>query len=87
MADGKVVNAVGIINIQLKRQVQRKATLYNVLFVPALKKDLFSVRSARSRSMLVQFSHSQCWIRDKANYVRAMETMTGKAILPRFRVI
>ena len=78
MSDGKVVDAVGIGNIQLKLQVQRKATLYNVLHVPALKKYLFSVRSARSRRKVVQLSHSRCWILGKANQVHTMETLIGK---------
>ena len=82
IADGRVVDAVGIGNIQLsvklKRQVQRKATLYNVLHVPALKQNLFSVRSAAGRGMVVQFGHSRCWIRGKANQVHAMGTLIGK---------
>ena len=54
-------DAVGIDNIQLsvklKCQVQRKAALDNVLHVPGLKQNLFSVRSAPGRAMVVQFSH------------------------------
>lgn len=82
IADGRLVDAVGSGNIQisvkLNRQVQRKATLYDVLHVPALKQNLFSVKSATSKGMVVQFGHSRCWIKDRSSMVHAMGTLVGK---------
>lgn len=82
VADGRVVDAVGIGNVQisvkLNRQVQRKATMYNVLHVPDLKQNLFSVHSAATRGMIIHFGHSRCWIKNKANQVHAMGTLVGK---------
>lgn len=82
IADGRVVDAVGSGNIQisikLNRQVQRKATLYDVLHVPLLKQNLFSVKSTTSKGMMIQFGHSRCWIKDRSNRVHAMGTLVGK---------
>lgn len=82
IADGSVVDALGSGNIQisvkLNRQVQRKATLYDVLHVPALKQNLFSVKSTTSKGMVIQFGHSRCWIRDRSSRVHAMGTLVGK---------
>ena len=71
--DGRVVDAKGIGNIQLsvklKHQVQKESTSLQC----AMKENLFSVRFAASRGMVVQFDHGRCKILGKANQVHAIE--------------
>jgi len=43
--------------VRVSRYVQRKAILYDVLHVPDLQQNLFSVQSAASKDMIVQFGH------------------------------
>ncbi len=40
-------------------------TMTDVLYVPQLSCNLFSVRSAALKEKVVQFGHTKCWIRDK----------------------
>ena len=59
LGDGRVVEAVGVGNIRLKMvfKVSRSkpATMYDVLHVPKLACNLFSVRAATKRGNQIKF--------------------------------
>ena len=82
LGDGRVVEAVGAGNIQLKMvfKVSRSkpATMYDVLYVPKLSCSLFSVRAAAKRGNQVKFSQEKCWIRDSKGQLRGMGTLVDK---------
>lgn len=82
IADGKTVNALGVgrvmVSVSANRSVARKSTLYDVLYVPDLSSNLFSVRAVTSRNMTVQFGHSRCWVRNKCNQLCARGTLVDK---------
>lgn len=82
IADGRVVDAIGTGNIRISasvsRKVNRKGTLHDVLHVPDLKQNLFSVKSATSRDLIIQFGHTRCWIKNKRSQIHAMGTLVNK---------
>jgi len=82
IADGHIVDAVGTgnvkVNVRVGRKVSRKATLYDVLYVPDLKQNLFSVKSTTDKGMIVQFGHTRCWVKNKRGQVCAMGTLVDK---------
>ncbi|XP_067930506.1 uncharacterized protein [Watersipora subatra] len=39
--------------------------MHDVLYVPEVKVNLFSVRSATTKNVIIQFGHSKCWLKDK----------------------
>ena len=84
LGDGHVLNATGIGNVKvvmlLRNKVKRIATLFNVLYVPDLAANLFSVRSAASRQLVMQFGHSRCWIKDARGTVRGMGTLRNDGL-------
>ena len=64
LGDGRVVEAVGVGNIRLKMLFKasrpKHATMYDVLHVPKLTCDLFSVRAATNRGNVIMFGHDRC---------------------------
>ena len=52
--------------------------MYNVLYVPKLACNLFSVRAAASKGNIVKFSRSRCWIRDRSGKLYGMGSLVGK---------
>ena len=66
LGDGRVVEALGVGNVQLKMFFKvsdfKLAVLYDVLYVPKLTCNLFSVRAAASKGNVVRFEQSKCWI-------------------------
>ena len=82
IADGHTVNAVGKGNVQItvrvSRKVTRLSTMYDVLHVPDLKTNLFSVRSATEKGVIVQFGHTRCWLKNSKGMIRAMGTLVDK---------
>jgi len=51
------------VHINMLNQSKRCVT-YQVLYVPILACNLFSVRTAASKGNDVKFGHTRCWIRD-----------------------
>ena len=80
VGDGRVVEALGIGNVRLKMQFRvsesKKATLHNVLYVPQLACNLFSVRAAASKSNTVKFG--RCWIRNNDGELLGMGSLADK---------
>lgn len=82
IADGSKVNAIGKGNVQLRVRVSankyRLSTLYNVLHIPELNGNLFSVKAVTQRGYIVQFGHSRCWVKNSRRMVCALGTMVNK---------
>ena len=81
LGDGSTVEAVGVgnVNVNMKFEgLDKQATLYNVLYVPKLTHNLFSVQAAASKGNTVQFSRTQCLIWDETGKVRGMGSLMGK---------
>jgi hypothetical protein len=66
LGDGRTVDAVGIgkirMNMELDDQKMKSAVLYDVLYVPRLSCNLFSVKAAAQRGKRIKFGHHRCWI-------------------------
>ena len=56
----------------------KQAVLYDVLYVPKLACNLFSVRAAASKDNTVRFKQSKCWIRHKTGRLEGMGSLVGK---------
>lgn len=82
IADGTVVDAIGTgnikVTIRVDRKVTRKTTLLYVLHIPNLTENLFLVKLATDRGMVVQFGHSRCCVKDMFGAVLAMGCQRGK---------
>jgi hypothetical protein len=81
LGDGHPLDAIGVGNVkivtQLNRKVKRISILHNVLYVPDLAANLFSVRAATEKGIIVQFGHTRCWLKDNNGHVRAMGTLAN----------
>lgn len=66
LGDGRTVDAVGIGNIKMMMNLSdtetKPAVFYDVLYVPKLTCNLFSVKAATQRGNRVKFGRIQCWI-------------------------
>ena len=82
LGDGRVVEAVGVGNVRLnilfKVSNRKRATMYDVLHVPKLACNLFSVRAAVKRGNTVKFGQSRCWIRGPKGSLDGMGFLNGK---------
>lgn len=81
VGDGRTIDAVGIGNVKVAlthRRVKKHVTLYDVLHVPHLAVNLFSVRAVTSHNKIVQFGSKRCWIKDSKGNVRAKGTLVGR---------
>ena len=82
LGDGRVVEAVGVGNVRLKMLFKasrpKHATMYDVLHVPKLTCDLFSVRAATNRRNIIKFGHDKCWIRGGSGTLYGMGCLAGK---------
>lgn len=70
LGDGRTVEALGCGKVKIKVELghgKHKVTGMNdVLYVPKLACNLFSVRSVTQNGYIVQFGHTCCWIKDSA---------------------
>lgn len=68
LGDGRTVDVVGTGTVKIAMLFDNYNTMNceieNVLYVPKLSCNLFSVKSATNKGKVVQFGHSKCWIRD-----------------------
>ena len=82
LGDGRTVKAQGsgIVYMQMMfdKTSARKAVLYNVLYVPDLKCNLFSIRAAVANGNIVKFRGDKCWLRNANCVLRGMGTLVDK---------
>ena len=82
LGDGRVVEAVGAGKIQLnmlfKVSNSKRSVMHDVLHVPKLSCNLFSVRAAAKRGNTVKFGQSKCWIRGPKGTLQGMGSLSGK---------
>ena len=82
LEDGRFVDAVGVGNVHLKMLFKvsepKKSVMYEVLYVPKLACNLFSVRAAASKGNIVKFGKVRCWIRDSKGILRGMGSLMDK---------
>ena len=84
LGDGRVVEAVGAgkvrLNMLFKVSNSKSSVMHDVLHVPKLSCNLFSVRAAAKKGNTVKFSRSKCWIRGPKGTLQGMGSLSGKAI-------
>ena len=82
LGDGRVVEAVGVGTVRLTMLFKisncKNAVMYDVLHIPKLSCNLFSVRAAAKRGNTVKFGQSRCWIRGPKGSLQGMGLLSGK---------
>ena len=82
LGDGRVVEAVGVGTIRLNMLFtvsnSKKAVMHDVLYVPKLACNLFSVRAAAKKGNTVKFGRLKCWIRGRNGGLEGTGSLTGK---------
>jgi len=81
LGDGHSVEAKGVGDVVLMVLLNgktRKVLLHEVLHVPQLASNLFSVTAATKKGYVIQFGHTKCWIRDGEKNIQATGTLEGK---------
>ena len=82
LGDGRVVKAMGSgcmqMNMLFPGTETKKAVLYNVLYVPKLTCNLFSVRAAVAKGNAVEFDLNHCCIWDENGKLRGMGSPADK---------
>ena len=78
LSDGRVVEALGVGKVSMKMSFKmskaKNVTMYDVLYVPKLSGNLFSVGAATKRGITVQFKKSRCYIRGTGGTLQGMGT-------------
>ncbi len=81
MGDGRTVDALGVGDVYLRMLVDARkpcmVPLSNVLYVPKLAGNLFSVKSVTARGYVVEFQGGACSIRRSSGRVRAAGSLVG----------
>ena len=82
LGDGRVVKALGYGRVQMNMLFPgteaKKAVLYDVLYVPKLTCNLFSVRAAVAKGNAVEFSPNDCCIWDQNGKLRGKGSLADK---------
>ena len=82
LGDGRTVNAIGVGDVHVKMEFRvsepEYSVMYQVLHVPKLACNLFSVRAAAAKGNFVKFGQSRCWIRDSSGRLRGMGSLINK---------
>ena len=82
LGDGRVVKALGSgsvrMNMLFEATESKKAVLYDVLYVPKLTCNLFSVRAAVAKGNAVEFGPQKCCIWDENGKLRGMGSLADK---------
>ena len=85
LGDGRVVKALGSGSVRMNMLFQateatepKRAVLYNVLYVPKLTCNLFSVRAAVSMGNAVEIGPKQCCIYDENGELRGIGSLADK---------
>lgn len=84
LGDGRVVDALGLGNVKLRMTFKvddvKNVTMFDVLYVPKLSGNLFSVGAAVRRGNTVQFKKSRCYICSKNGDLRGMGTQRSDGL-------
>ncbi|KAL7372232.1 hypothetical protein ABVT39_012552 [Epinephelus coioides] len=84
LGDGRVVDALGLGNIKLRMTFKvsdvKTVTMYDVLYVPKLSENLFSVGAGTRKGNTVQFKESHCYIRGKDGSLQGMGTQRSDGL-------
>ena len=76
------MEAVGVGSIRLdmlfRVSESKRAVLYDVLYVPKLSCNLFSIRATASKGSIVKFGRFRCWIRNRNGDLCGMGSLVGK---------
>ena len=82
LGDGHVVKALGSGSVRMNMLFQamesKRAVLYDILYVPKLIWNLFSVRAAVSKGNSVESGPQKCCIRDRTGKLRGMGSLVDK---------
>ena len=82
LGDGRMVNALGAGKVKMISQLipGRKVTgwMTEVLYVPKLTSNLFSVHFAAQKGNVVSFGHENCWIRNRKRKLIGTGSSLGK---------
>ena len=82
LGDGHTDEALGFGRIKIVTQLRYGKTIPgwmdNVLYVPKLSGNLFSVRAAAQNQKLISFGRKYCWIYDKEKRLVAIGSTVGK---------
>ena len=82
LGDGRTVTALGMGKAKVISQVQHGKKVVgwmtDVLYVPKLTNNLFSVHAAASKGNVISFSHEFCWIRNKKRKLIGTGSPMGK---------
>ena len=72
--------SVGSIHLDMLFRVSesKQTVLYDVLYVPKLSCNLFSIRAAASKGSIVKFGQSRCWIQNRNGDLCGMRSLVGK---------
>ena len=80
--DGRSVEALGVENVHLSMVFNvsdpKRAVVHQVLYVPKLACNIFSVRAAAAKGNIVKLGHSKCWICDRNGKLRGMGSLVDK---------
>lgn len=79
LGDGRTVDAVGVGNVHVEMvfgiSKPKKYVICQVLYVPKLTCNLFSVRAAAVKGKYIKFGHTKCWIRDSSGNLCGMGSL------------
>ena len=82
LGDGRVVKALGSGRVQMNMLFPgpeaKKAVLYDLLYVPKLTCNLFSVRAAVAKGNAVEFGPNSCCIWDENGKLRGKGSLSDK---------
>ena len=82
LGDGHTVEALGAGRVKITTEVRggKKSPgwMTDVLYVPKLAGNLFSVRAAAQKRKVISFGHKYCWICDKKNRLVGTGSTVGK---------
>ncbi|XP_039457862.1 dynamin-3 isoform X2 [Oreochromis aureus] len=84
LGDGRVVEALGLGNITMKMSFRvsdgKDVTMFDVLYVPKLSMNLFSVGAAAKKGNTVKFKRTHCYIRGKNGALHGMGTQRSDGL-------
>ena len=82
LGDGRTVEAIGAgdieLNMMFKVSRKKRCTMKNVLYVPKLTSNLFSVRGAVSKGNSIRFGVAKCWIKNNNGNLIGMGILKNK---------
>ena len=84
LGDGHTVEALGTGRVRIITEPHHRRRvpgwMTNVLYVPKLAGNLFSVRAAAQNRKVISFERKYCWIRDEKNHLVGTGSLCWKAV-------